>query len=135
MKTALIITLLVLSASICDAQSGVGLSLSTFQTKAEKFKLIDDSKFIHSNSTVIRYLEPWQKTLVNDYGEIEDDIGSKYPTEPRLMMDFVLKVRSKDSERFFPHGYNQEDYPIKEYDGIGSLLLLLLIDNSSNSFH
>lgn len=135
MQTPIFITILVLLANFSTAQSDVGLSLSTFQTKVEKYKLIDDSKFIHSKATIIRYLEPWQKVLVNDYGDIKDDIGLRYPTEPKLMIDFAFKVRSEDSERFFPYGYNEEDYPIKEYDGIGSLLLLLLIDNSSNSFH
>jgi hypothetical protein len=104
------------------AQSGVGLSLPISQTKTKKFKLIEDSNFILCKATIHKYLEPWEVDM-DKIISAKENIRWRYPTEPKIMIDYSLKLNPEAPGSFFnSYEYDRFDYPIKEYEGLASLL-------------
>jgi len=126
MQTPIFITILVLLANFSTAQSGVGLSLPISQTKTKKFKLIEDSNFLLCKATIHKYLEPWEVDM-DKIISAKENIRWRYPTEPKIMIDYSLKLNPEAPGSFFnSYEYDRFDYPIKEYEGLASLLTGLI---------
>ena len=140
MKTALIISLLVLSASICNAQSGVGLSLSSMQMNTKKYKLNHRStvgtyqhysKGLHSEfeySSSENYIKSLK--ALNIVRDFKMSAKEKYSMVPKLMINYALDAKSQTwrlTSEFEDYGQELDrfNYPINDYDGFGSLLLLI----------